>query len=290
MLRVATVNINGIRAAHRRGFGDWMATRGCDVITLQEVRCPLDALPEDAFGDFHASYDAGTIPGRNGVAVLTRTPPARVRTWAVPDPALPLPRALRPHRLEGRYIEVDLADHPVTVASLYLPKGGLPAHLQDPKRMREAADGGAKYERKMAFLAGFARHLTNARRIAAAAGREFLLTGDLNVAHDRQDVANWRRSNQVEGFLPEERAWLDSQLTPRTLVDVVRRLHPDVDGPYSWWSWLGRAYEKDAGWRIDYHLATPGLARSARSAVVDRDHRGTRLSDHAPVVVDYDLS
>lgn len=290
MLRVATANINGIRAAHRRGFGDWMATRGCDVITLQEVRCPVDVLPEGAFGDFHAAYDAGTIPGRNGVAVLTRTPPAAVRTWAVPDPSRPLPRALGPHALEGRYIEVDLADLPITVASLYLPKGGLPAHLQDPRRMREAPDGGAKYDRKMAFLAGFARHLTSARRYAASAGREFLLTGDLNVAHERQDVANWRRSNQVEGFLPEERAWLASQLTPRTLVDVVRLLHPDAEGPYSWWSWLGRAYEKDAGWRIDYHLATPGLARSARSAMVDRDHRGTRLSDHAPVVVDYDVS
>ncbi|MFC7501883.1 endonuclease/exonuclease/phosphatase family protein, partial [Nocardioides sp. GCM10030258] len=95
MLRIATANINGIRAAHRRGFDDWMATRGCDVITLQEVRCPVEALPDGAFGDFHAAYDAGTIPGRNGVAVLTRTPPAAVRTWAAPDLAQPLPRALR---------------------------------------------------------------------------------------------------------------------------------------------------------------------------------------------------
>lgn len=292
MLRIATANINGIRAAHRRGFGDWLATRDCDVITLQEVRCPVAALPEGTFGDYHASYDAGGIAGRNGVAVLTRTPPTAVRTWSVArvpsEP--PLPRQLRRHAAEGRYIEVDLADAPITVASLYLPKGGLPAHLQDPGRMREAPDGGAKYERKMAFLAGFERHLSQARRAAAAAGREFLLTGDLNIAHGRQDVANWRRSNQAEGFLPEEREWLGRQLTPRTLVDVVRRLHPDADGPYSWWSWLGQAYDRDAGWRIDYHLATPALARAARTAVVDRHHLGTRLSDHAPVVVDYDLT
>ncbi|MCR1781104.1 endonuclease/exonuclease/phosphatase family protein [Nocardioides carbamazepini] len=285
--RVATANINGIRAAHRRGFGDWLATRGCDVVTLQEVRCPVDALPEAAFGDYAVAYDAGEIAGRNGVAVLTREPAAAVRTWSVPDPARPLQRELRRHAAEGRYVEVDLAGVPLTVASLYLPKGGLPAHLQDPRRMREAPDGGAKYDRKMAFLAGFARHLAASRRAAAAAGREFLLTGDLNIAHARADVANWRRSNQVEGFLPEERAWLDAQLTPRTLVDVVRRLHPDVEGPYSWWSWLGQAYAKDAGWRIDYHLATPALARAAVSAVVDREHAGTRLSDHAPVVVDY---
>ncbi len=300
VLRIATVNVNGIRAAHRRGFGDWLATRGCDVVTLQEVRCPATALPDGAFGDFHATYEPGELSGRNGVAVLTRNPPAAVRTWgliagraAARDERrveTPLPRGLRTHANEGRYVEVDLADVPLTVASLYLPKGGLPAHMQDARRMREAPDGGRKYERKMAFLAGFARYLTAARRSARAAGREFLLTGDLNVAHTRYDVAAWRRSSQVEGFLPEERDWLDAQLSPRTLVDVVRSLHPDTDGPYSWWSWLGTTYERDAGWRIDYQLATPALARTAREAVVDRGHNGTRLSDHAPVVVDYDWS
>lgn len=290
MLRIATANINGIRAAHRRGFGDWLATRGCDVVTLQEVRCPVAALPEGAFGDYQVAYDAGEVAGRNGVAVLTRERAAAVRSWSVPDPERPLHRALRKHATEGRYVEVDLADVPLTVASLYLPKGGLPAHLQDPKRMREAPDGGAKYDRKMAFMAGFARHLATARKAAAAQGREFLLTGDLNVAHQKLDVAAYKRSNQTEGFLPEERAWLAAQLSPRTLVDVVRHLHPDTPGPYSWWSWLGRAYDEDRGWRIDYHLATPRLARAAVSAVVDRDHLGVRMSDHAPVVVDYDLS
>jgi exodeoxyribonuclease-3 len=290
VLRIATANVNGIRAAHRRGFDDWLATRGCDVVTLQEVRCPVDALPDGAFGDFHATYDAGQLAGRNGVAVLTRQPPAAVRTWADPDPARPLPRALRKHVTEGRYVEVDLADVPLTVASLYLPKGGLPAHLQDPKRMREAPDGGAKYQRKMDFLAGFARYLAATRKAAAAQGREFLLTGDLNVAHQPQDVAAFKRSNQVEGFLPEEREWIGTQINPRTLVDVVRQLHGDAPGPYSWWSWLGRAYDEDRGWRIDYHLATPRLARTARAFQVDRNHLGVRMSDHAPVVVDYDLS
>ncbi|GAA1480018.1 exodeoxyribonuclease III [Gordonia sinesedis] len=288
-MRIATVNVNGIRAARRRGFGDWLAHRDCDVVTVQEVRCRVEDLPDDAFGDYHASYDPGVIPGRNGVAVLTRTPPAAVRTWTVRDAGRLLPPALRKHASEGRYIEVDLADAPVTVASLYLPKGGLPAHLQDPRRMRETPDGGAKYARKMAFMDGLARYLGTTRRAARAAGREFLLTGDLNIAHTSLDVAAWRRNQRSEGFLPEEREWLDAQLTPRTLVDVVRRLNPDSAGPYSWWSWLGTAYDRDAGWRIDYHLATPRLARAARTAVVDREFRGTRLSDHAPVVVDYDL-
>ena len=303
MLRIASANVNGIRAAHRRGFGDWLATRGCDVIALQEVRAQASKLPDGAFGDFHVALETGTLPGRNGVAVLTRQPPGAVRTWSgaallgAPDEALtsipaedrvPLARGLSRFAAEGRYLEVDLAEAPLTVASLYLPKGGLPAHLQRPERMREAPDGGAKYARKMQFMDGFARYLTRTRRAAAAEGREFLLMGDLNIAHTRQDLAAWRRNQQTDGFLPEEREWLGQQLSPRTLVDVVRRLHPDEDGPYSWWSWLGQSFAKDAGWRIDYHLATPRLARSAVRAAVDREHEGTRLSDHSPVVVDYD--
>lgn len=305
MLRIATLNVNGVRAAHRRGLDDWLATRGCDVVALQEVRCPLDALPDNVFGDYHVVYEPGRIPGRNGVAVLTRERPDAVRTWdadvlvrapeedhlhtePAPD-GVPLARGLARHAHEGRYVEVDLAEAPITVASLYLPKGGLPAHLQVAGRMRGEPDGGARYERKMRFLAAFARQLSRTRRAAAARGRDFLLMGDLNVAHTRHDVARWSRRQRSEGFLPEERAWIDAQLSPRTLVDVVRALHPGVDGPYSWWSWLDGAQERDSGWRIDYHLATPRLARTARSAVVDRDHRGVRLSDHAPVVVDYDV-
>lgn len=319
MLRIATANLNGIRAAHRRGFGDWLAGRGCDVLALQEVRAQADKLPESAFGDYHVAFDPGTLPGRNGVAVLTRHAPAAVRTWggtalvggptegraeglgedpgpSVPSPVLaevpapdhvPLARGLGRFRTEGRYLEVDLADAPLTIACLYLPKGGLPAHLQRPERMREAPDGGARYARKMGFMAAFARYLTRTRRAAAARGREFLLMGDLNIAHTAQDLAHWRRNRGNDGFLPEEREWLGQQLSPRTLVDVVRGLHPDEDGPYSWWSWLGQSFAKDAGWRIDYHLATPRLARAAQRAEVDREFRGARLSDHSPVVVDY---
>lgn len=325
VIRVATVNVNGIRAAQRRGFESWLARRDCDVIALQEVRCPVAALPEGVFGDYHLSYDPGELAGRNGVAVLTRHPPRAVRTWGVeafrraPDEATPgcreglpgvgadeatsswqllpenpprvrLARELAAFARHGRYIEVDLADIPLTVASLYLPKGGLPAHLQRPGRTREAPDGGARYERKMAFMRGFARQVTAARRAARTAGREFLLLGDLNIAHTALDVVDWRRQVRVEGFLPEERAWLDGIIGPRRFVDVVRALHPDVQGPYAWWSWLGRSFEDDRGWRIDYHLATPGLARRAVTAEVDREpSRAERMSDHAPVVVDYRL-
>jgi exodeoxyribonuclease-3 len=268
------------------------------------VRAQAAKLPDGAFGDYPVALATGTLPGRNGVAVLTRRPPAAVRTWSgaalldapgsslTPIPApdrVPLARGLGRFVAEGRYLEVDLADAPLTIACLYLPKGGLPAHLQRPERMREAPDGGAKYARKMQFMDSFARYLTRTRRAAAADGREFLLMGDLNIAHTRQDLAAWRRNQQTDGFLPEEREWLGAQLSPRTLVDVVRRLHPSEDGPYSWWSWLGQSFAKDAGWRIDYHLATPRLARAALRAEVDREVAGVRLSDHSPVVVDYDL-
>lgn len=306
MLRIATFNVNGIRATRKRGFDDWLAARGCDVVALQEVRCPVPMLPDGVFGDYHLTYDAGQLAGRNGVAVLTREAPAAVRSWgegvlvrAPGDSHVELrdheergvlARELKAFSTEGRYVEVDLADRPLTVASLYLPKGGLPAHLQVPGKMREEPDGGAKYERKMAFLRGFARHLDRTRKAARAAGRELVVMGDFNIAHTKADVKNWRGNQKSEGFLPEERAWLDEVTGPRTLVDVVRRLHPDTDGPYSWWSWMGQAFANDTGWRIDYQLATPALAKAAVSGGTDREASAAeRLSDHAPVVVDYDI-
>ncbi|MFC7447472.1 exodeoxyribonuclease III [Rhodococcus daqingensis] len=304
-MRIATFNINGIRAAQRRGFEEWLRERDPDVVALQEVRARAAAIPPGVFGAYHLAYDEGVHAGRNGVAILTRHAPDAIRTWSgtalVRTPGevhtgtaeldrVPLARELREFAAQGRYIEVDLADAPITVASLYLPKGGLPAHLQKPGRMREAPDGGARYARKMRFLDGFARQLARSRRDARSNGRELLLMGDLNIAHTRHDVRNWRRSNQVEGYLPEEREWFGSILSPRTLVDVVRSRNPDADGPYSWWSWLGQSFANDTGWRIDYHLATPGLARAAGAAGTDREPAADRrMSDHAPVVVDYEL-
>jgi len=262
-VRAATFNVNGIRASVRRGFADWLAARDCDVVALQEVRCPRTELP-DVFGEFHVAYHQGNLPGRNGVALLTREPPSAIRIGFGhrSDP-------------EGRYIEADLPG--VTVASLYLPKGDVPdADL-------------ARYQRKLAFMASWRRYLPVARRRAAADGREFLVMGDFNIAHQRLDLRNWRSNTRSSGFLPEEREWFGSILGPRTIHDVVRRLHPDEDGPYSWWSWRGKAFDNDTGWRLDYHLATPGLSGRAQAVTVDREASyDARLSDHAPVVVDYE--
>ncbi|HEY9314355.1 exodeoxyribonuclease III [Williamsia sp.] len=281
---VVSFNVNGIRAARRRGFGDWLAGRGPDVVGLQELRCGIDDVGD--FGDHIASIDVGSIPGRNGVAILTRREPAAVRTWVTHPPKA---RGLSAFAAEGRYIEVDLADRPVTVGNLYLPKGGLPAELQGSGSMREQPDGGLKYARKQRFLAGFARELQRNRLVARQAGREFLLVGDLNVAHTEHDVTNWRAARKMEGFLPEERAWFGEITGPRRLVDVVRTLHGDRPGPLTWWSWAGASFVKDVGWRVDHQLATPGLARCARRVSVDKESTpDLRLSDHAPLVVEYD--
>ncbi|MGV8846755.1 exodeoxyribonuclease III [Tessaracoccus sp.] len=288
-------NVNGIRAAMRRGFRPFWDAENADVIALQEVRCRLADLPGDAFTGYHTALDTGTLPGRNGVAILTRRAPSAVRTLsgtaltAGPDgvfgevEAIHLPnRDLAHFSHEGRYLEVDLSDAPVRVASLYLPKGAAWPHEEDGKE---------KYDRKMRFLKGLARLLTSSRREAAAVGREFVVVGDFNIAHTQKDLKNWRTNQRSEGFLPEEREWFSSVVGPRRLIDVVRHLHPDVEGPYSWWSWRGQAFTNDAGWRIDYHLASPALANAAVRARVAREQDyDSRMSDHSPVMVDYDLS
>jgi exodeoxyribonuclease-3 len=275
VLRVATFNVNGIRAASRRGFDGWLAGRGCDIVGLQEVRCPPEDLPRESFDDYEVTYHPGQLAGRNGVALLTRVPPSAVRYGF----------GHRTFDSEGRYVEVDLdlgVDRPaLTVASLYLPKGGAPV-------LGEAEL--ARYQRKMRFLRSFRAYLTQARRRAARSGRQFLVMGDFNIAHTRLDLTNWRTSQKAAGFLPEEREWFDTITSPRTLIDVVRRQHPDQPGPNSWWMWREPAFAADTGWRIDYQLTTPGLARTVSSARTDREETyAGRISDHAPVVVDYDV-
>ncbi len=288
-------NVNGIRAAMRRGFRTFWDAEGADVIALQEVRCRLADLPPDAFTGYHTALETGTLPGRNGVAVLTRHAPAAIRTLSgtallagpegdfIEIASVILPnRDLARFSHEGRYIEVDLSDAPVRVASLYLPKGAA--------RPFEDENQEAKYERKMRFLSGLARLLTSSRREAASDGRHFVVVGDFNIAHTEQDLKNWRTNKRSEGFLPEEREWFSSVVGPRRLMDVVRHLHPDIEGPYSWWSWRGQSFTNDVGWRIDYHLASPALARSATSARVAREvDYESRISDHSPVLVSYDL-
>jgi exodeoxyribonuclease-3 len=259
VLRVATANVNGIRAAARKGFGEWLAGRGLDVVCLQEVRAVAAEVPEGLFDGWHGAHAASVTKGRCGVSVLTREQPTAARVGfgsAEFDP-------------EGRYVEVDLPG--LTVGSLYLPKGGVGTPRQDAK---------------FRFMAEFAAYLKEARERAAADGRELLVCGDWNIAHTEADIKNWKSNLANSGFLPAERAWLGELFTD--FVDVVRQVHPGTAGPYTWWSYRGRAFDNDAGWRIDHHVATSALAARASAAVVDRaDSYDTRWSDHSAVVVDY---
>lgn len=263
MLRVAAYNVNGIRAAVRRGYVDWVARREPDVICLQEVRAKPEVIPPEAFEGYHVAYHEGNQPGRAGVAVLSKEEPTAVRIGF----------GDKEFDLQGRYIEVDLPG--LTVGSLYLPKG--------------AADGEIM-ESKFRFMAEFSAYTAKAARRAKRGGREFLVCGDYNIAHRELDIKAWKTNKKSPGFLPPEREWLGDLLTAGGLTDVIRSLHGEVDGPYSWWSWRGQAFDNDSGWRIDHHLATPKLAAKAIVGGVDREESyAARVSDHAPVVVDYDL-
>ncbi|GAA0601876.1 exodeoxyribonuclease III [Streptomyces crystallinus] len=265
MLTVTTVNVNGLRAAAKKGFLQWLAASDADVVCLQEVRAEPQQLTAEVREPegWHVVHAPAAAKGRAGVSLYTRREPERVRVGfgsAEFDGG-------------GRYVEADLPG--VTVASLYLPSG-------------EA--GTEKQDEKYRFMGEFLPYLKELRARAAADGREVVVCGDWNIAHREADLKNWRANKKNAGFLPEEREWLSRVLDAAEggYVDVVRELHPDQEGPYSWWSYRGRAFDNDSGWRIDYHLATPGLAARAVKGYVERaaTHE-ERWSDHAPVTVAY---
>ncbi|MFH9136095.1 exodeoxyribonuclease III [Streptomyces sp. NPDC017524] len=270
MLTVTSVNVNGLRAAAKKGFVEWLAGTDADVVCLQEVRAELAQLPEGvgAPGGWHAVHAPAAAKGRAGVSLYSRQAPERVQIgfggFGVPG--------AEEFDASGRYVEIDLPG--VTVASLYLPSGEVGTERQDEKER---------------FMAAFLPYLQGLKARAAAAGREVVVCGDWNIAHQEADLKNWKANRKSSGFLPEERAWLTRVLEEAAYVDVVRALHPEVEGPYSWWSYRGRAFDNDSGWRIDYQMATPGLAGRAVKAWVERAAtHGERWSDHAPVTVVYE--
>lgn len=264
MLTVTSVNVNGLRAAAKKGFVEWLAGTGADVVCLQEVRAEEDQLAEAVRSPegWHTVFAPAADKGRAGVALYSRREPERVRIGF----------GSAEFDTSGRYVEVDLPG--VTVASLYLPSGDVGTERQD---------------QKVRFMDEFFSYLVGLRERAAADGREVLVCGDWNIAHHEADLKNWKGNRKESGFLPEERAWLTRVFDEAAYVDVVRALHPDQTGPYSWWSYRGRAFDNDTGWRIDYHVATAGLAGRAVKAWVERAAtHAERWSDHAPVSVVYE--
>jgi len=269
MLRVATINVNGIRAAHHKtrgqtsGFSEWLEGRDCDIVTLQEVRAPDEVVRElVAATGYHVAHAESAVPGRAGVAVLSRFEPKDVR----------LSCGDTYFDDTGRWVEADipLADGSLlTVVSAYVHSGGVGTPQQDD-RFR------------------FLEQMVTRMRDIRAGGAHGIVTGDLNVGHTEHDIRNWKGNVGKAGFLPEERAYLDRIAAELGWVDVHRALSGDVPGPYTWWSMRGKAFDNDTGWRIDYQLATPKLADAVAAVATDRaDAYDTRWSDHAPVVVDY---
>jgi len=261
MLRITSLNVNGIRSAFRKGLQPWMVATRPDVICVQEIKIDTADLaenlrnPEGYQGYFHHAEKKGY----SGVGVYTRSLPRQVVNGMESEE----------FDVEGRVLRADWPT--VSIVSVYLPSG---------------SSGEERQQAKYRFLDHFDGFLDGLREENKTTGREFVLCGDWNIAHNNIDIKNWKGNLKNSGFLPEERAWIGQLFEKRGFVDVFRRLNPDPD-QYTWWSNRGQAWAKNVGWRIDYQIATPGIAACAKAAVIYKDER---FSDHAPLTIDYDAS
>lgn len=254
-MRVLTLNVNGLRAAVRKGFYDWLEGQDADFVCLQEIKARPEQLSEAelAPAGYQGFYEAGVRKGHSGVAIFTRLEPDEVIYGfgsAEFDP-------------EGRYIEARFGK--VSIASVYVPSG---------------TSGDLRLEAKYRFMEEFSAHLTK----LAQSGRHCILCGDWNVAHKEVDLTNYKANRKNSGFLPEERAWLDQVFGPIGLVDAFRHFD-SRPGQYSWWSQRHpTTRDRNVGWRLDYQVVTPGIADCVVGASMLRE---PRFSDHGPVIVDY---
>ncbi len=259
MFRLVTLNLNGIRSAANKGFLPWAESVAADCMGVQEVKAQAADVGE-RFGTvagMKGHFHFADKKGYSGVGLYSRKAPSDVITGVgVPE-----------FDAEGRYVEArfDTARRKLSIISCYFPSG---------------SSGEERQQAKFRFLAVMAPHLIRLR-----AEREFILVGDVNIAHKEIDLRNWRSNQKNSGFLPEERAWMTHALDEIGLVDVFRVLNPNPD-QYTWWSNRGQAWAKNVGWRLDYQLATPATAAKARREQIYLEQR---FSDHAPLVIDYDF-
>ncbi|MBL8477674.1 MAG: exodeoxyribonuclease III [Sterolibacteriaceae bacterium] len=262
MLRILSLNLNGIRSAAGKGVFEWLATQRADIVCVQELKAQLadlrPALREPP--GYRACFHAAEKRGYSGVGIYFRRAPDRVIEGF----------GNAEFDAEGRYLQADFGK--LSVVSLYLPSG---------------SSSDERQQAKFRFLDRFRPQLESLARDARKSGREVVLCGDWNIAHREIDLKNWKSNQKNSGFLPEERAWLTSVFDDLGWVDVHRKLQPEAAGEaYTWWSNRGQAWAKNVGWRIDYQIATPGLAATARRAGVYKEQR---FSDHAPLTVDYEF-
>ncbi|MEB2317161.1 MAG: exodeoxyribonuclease III [Pseudomonadota bacterium] len=254
MIRVITTNLNGIRSAQRKGFHEWVLAQAADFVCVQEIKATDADIPDEMrrIGELEGHFHAAEKRGYSGVGIYCRRPPERLVAGFGDEE----------FDAEGRYLEAIYGD--LAVVSLYLPSGS-----SSPDRQE------AKYR----FMERFLVHLGRLRE----RGLEVIVCGDWNIAHKEIDLRNWKSNQKNSGFLPEERAWLTRVFDELGFVDVFRRLD-DRPERYTWWSNRGQAWAKNVGWRLDYQIATPGIA--ARASACDI-YVAARFSDHAPLTIDY---
>jgi exodeoxyribonuclease-3 len=255
MLRIITLNLNGIRSAASKGLFDWLAAQKADVVCLQEVKAQLPDLKPAILNPhpYSGHFSCAEKKGYSGVGLYCRKPPEAIISGF----------GSREFDAEGRYLRADFGK--LSVISVYLPSG---------------SSSDERQQAKFRFMREFTPHLAELK----ASGREILICGDWNIAHKEIDLKNWRGNQKNSGFLPEERAWLGEVFDQHGWVDVFRRLNQQPE-QYTWWSNRGQAWAKNVGWRIDYQIATPGIAQSAKAESI---YKLQRFSDHAPLTMDYD--
>ena len=261
MFKLTSLNLNGIRSAASKGVEAWVAQTSPDCICVQEVKAQADDVRgrHDTLAGLRGHFHFAQKKGYSGVGAFTRHAPSDVIVGFGNEE----------FDAEGRYVELrfDTPQRKLSVISCYFPSG---------------SSGEERQAAKFRFLDVFDPYLA-----ALKQQREFVLCGDINIAHREQDLKNWKSNQKNSGFLPEERAWMTKLLSETGLVDVYRHLQPDTtDACYTWWSNRGQAWAKNVGWRLDYHLATPGIAQLARTEAIYKDQR---FSDHAPITVEYEL-
>lgn len=253
-MRIITLNVNGIRSAAGKGFFAWLTKQDADIVCLQELKAQAVDMPESMLAPtgYRGYFHYAQKKGYSGVGIYCREKPQQITTGLGIDE----------FDAEGRYLCVDFAGF--SVVSVYLPSG---------------SSGEVRQNAKFRFMEAFLPHLFALH----ARGREVVICGDWNIAHKEIDLKNWRGNRNNSGFLPEERAWLTGMFDETGFVDVFRCLHPELEA-YTWWSNRGQAWNKNVGWRIDYQIATQGIAARAHTAVIYKEQR---FSDHAPLTIDY---
>ncbi|MBK6006095.1 exodeoxyribonuclease III [Ramlibacter ginsenosidimutans] len=262
LFKLTSLNLNGIRSAASKGVEAWVAQTSPDCICVQEVKAQHDDVhgKHDRLADLRGHFHFAQKKGYSGVGAFTRHEPSDVIVGFGDEE----------FDAEGRYVELrfDTPQRKLSIISCYFPSG---------------SSGEDRQQAKFRFLDVVDPHLAALKNT-----REFILCGDINIAHQERDLKNWKSNRKNSGFLPEERAWMSRLLAETGLVDVYRHLHPETtEDCYTWWSNRGQAWAKNVGWRLDYQIATAGVAEKARDAAI---YKTTRFSDHAPLTIQYDIA